>query len=86
MPKALNNRYPPGLITAPGFVQKLQPRFASKQKKQKPKKDVKKTINENEEDEEEEEGDEEETESVPQGDKSKDDVKENGWACFGHET
>lgn len=56
----------------------MQPRFASKQKKQKPKKEVKKTIKHG--DEEEEDGDETEKESVLKGDEASDEVKQNGLA------
>lgn len=73
-PKAINNRFAPGLIASPGFSQRMQPRFAGKQKKQKPKKDVKKTIKEGDEDDEEES----EKQSSSNDDKASDKVKENG--------
>lgn len=64
------------MIATPAFSQRMQPRFAGKQKKQKPKKDVKKTIKEGDEDEEDEE--ETEKESVPKDHEASDEVKENG--------
>lgn len=65
------------MVATPGFSQRMQPRFAAKPKKQKPKKDVKKTIKEGNEDEEDEGT---EKKSIPNDQDASDEVKENGYA------